>query len=522
MEVLGGLFPSEKISKSLLVSSNRFYHFVSQSVEEIVGIPSSEIDDKAKTGDMVSFLSTFKESMGDLRNLTAVQIREMIFETVNSIPKGFITSSERQDTITSIENEMSLPSKTLDALLYFDIDSEKILVKREGVEPAKLIRYFNFDTIETILCFSLNLQIKIKKMPGYIAKNLIYVSKKNYVFTDITLEEGGYKITIESPLELFSDKGGWGRNISNVATYILRSVLREKIAFHLTAHVEPRNRVAVFILQSNDLPLLPSFRKDDDEEEYRPEIDSKIENQFQKTWRNFQGWKAVAEPDALIIGKKMYVPDFLLERGKKRVYLEIVGFYTMKYIEKKKRQMQELEKLKVPIIYLIDESLKNHFIALSEIKKIYYTKINVPSSDIVKVLEAHYSDFEERFPVFLSEMEEICKEINDTRDLMETPAIQIKIKAYSSEETNKIIERPEVKKLLKLYSINFLKSYGLIGKDTIDKVANYLSEIKSISLSSLKTQFPNYKEALISISQHLGYKVKWKSIEEIEIVSPKS
>ncbi|MEE9410757.1 MAG: DUF790 family protein, partial [Candidatus Heimdallarchaeota archaeon] len=236
----------------------------------------------------------------------------------------------------------------------------------------------------------------------------------------------------------------------------------------------------------------------------------------------FQGWKAVAEPDALIIGKKMYVPDFLLERGKKSVYLEIVGFYTMKYIEKKKRQMQELEKLKVPIIYLIDESLKNHFIALSEIKKIYYTKINVPSSDIVKVLEAHYSDFEERFPVFLSEMEEICKEINETGDLMETPAIQIKIKAYSSEETNKIIERPEVKKLLKLYSINFLKSYGLIGKDTIDKVANYLSEIKSISLSSLKTQFPNYKEALISISQHLGYKVKWKSIEEIEIVSPKS
>ena len=422
-DILGGLFPSEKISKSLLVSAIRNYNFSSSNIEEILGFSKQDQKEQPKTGNMESFLSSVEDRNKNLRNLTAEEIRVRVFEEVNKLTKGFTTSSKRKTLIKGIEKELNIPSNSLDSLLYFDLDSEKILLKSDDLDPIQLIRYFNFDTIETILCFSVDLQMKVKQMPGYLAKNLIYISKKNYVFTDITLEEEGYKISIEPTLELFIDKSGWGKNIANVATYILRSVLRDKIAFYLRASVEPRNRIAAFTLQSSDLPLLPTFRKDDDEQ-FRPEIDSKIEGQFQKTWRRFQGWKAQAEPEAIIVGKKMYVPDFLLERGDKRIYLEIVGFYTMKYIQKKRRQMQELEKLGVPIIYLIDESLKDHFIDLSDIKKVFYTGIQVPSSNIIRILESNYSDFEERIPGFRKSAEEICKSMDETQDLIENDALR--------------------------------------------------------------------------------------------------
>jgi len=518
-EVLGGLFPSEKIAKSLLVSAIRHYSFSSRNIEEILGFSKKNQKEKLKTGDMASFMSSVEDKNKALRNLTAEEIRVRVFEEVNKLTKGFSTSTERKNLTKEIEKKLNIPQNSLDSLLYFDLDSEKILTKSDELDPIQLIRYFNFDTIETILCFSLDLQMKVKKMPGYLAKNLIYISKKNYVFTDITLEEEGYRITIESPIELFSDKGGWGKNIANVATYILRSVLRDKIAFYLRASVKPRNRIAAFTIQSSDLPLLPTFKKDDDEQ-FRPEIDSKIEGQFQKTWRRFQGWKAQAEPEAIIVGKKMYVPDFLLERGDKSIYLEIVGFYTMKYIQKKRRQMQELEKLGVPIIYLIDESLKNHFIELSDIKKIFYTGTQVPSSNIIRILESNYSDFDERIPGFIKSVEEICRSMDDTQDLMEIKILQDRLEAYSSDEVVKILGLKEVIEVLKSHSISFLSSFGLAKESVIEEINTKLSKISTVPLSALKVDFPKYKEALIPICQHLGYKVKWKSIEEIEIVSP--
>ena len=518
-DVLGGLFPSEKIAKSLIVSASRNYNFSSRSIGEILGISKQTQKEKSITGDMVSFLSSVSENNKELRNLTAEVIRERVFDEVNKHTKGFVSTSDRNNLARKIEKEIELPPNSLDSLLYFDLDSEKSLVKNNELDPMQLIRNFNFDTIETILCFSLDLQMKLKKMPGYLAKNLVYISKKNYVFTEITLEKGGYKISIEPPLELFSDKSGWGKNISNVATYILRNVLREKIAFFLRASVEPRNRIANFTLQSSELPLLPSFGRDE-EEEFRPEIDSKIEGQFQKTWRRFQGWKARAEPEAIIVGKKMYVPDFLLERGDKSIYLEIVGFYTMKYIQKKRRQMQELEKLGVPIIYLIDEALKVHFIDLSEIKKVFYSGTQVPNSNIIRILEANYSDFDERISVFIQNTREICKNMGETQNMLEMKYLQERMEAYSSDEVEKILNLKEIIGILETHSISFLSSYGLVKDSVIQEIKKKLNQISTIPLSELKEEFPEYKEALIPISQHLGYKVKWKSIEEIEITSP--
>ena len=518
-EVLGGLFPSEKIAKSLVVSASRNYSFSSRSIEDILGLSKQTQKEKSRTGDMVSFLSSVDDNNKAIRNLTAEGIRERVFDEVNKNTKGFVPISNRKELSKQIEEKLKIPPNSLDSLLYFDLDSEKTLVKSNELDSIQLIRNFNFDTIETILCFSLDLQMKVKKLPGYLAKNLVYISKKNYVFTEITLEEGGYKITIEPPLELFTDKGGWGKNISNVATYILRNVLREKIAFYLRASVEPRNRIAAFTLQSSELPLLPSFGRDE-EEEFRPEIDSKIEGQFQKTWRRFQGWKARAEPEAIIVGKRMYVPDFLLERSDKSIYLEIVGFYTMKYVQKKRRQMQELEKLGVPIIYLIDESLRDHFIDLSEIKKVFYSGTQVPNSNIIRILEANYSDFNERVSAFLKKTKEICKSMDETKSMMEIRTLQDKLEAYSSDEVEKILGLKEIIGILKTHAISFLSSYGLVKDSVIQEIEEMLNQISTIPLSELKEEFPEYKEALIPISQHLGFKVKWKSIEEIEIISP--
>ncbi|MHA1953112.1 MAG: DUF790 family protein [Candidatus Heimdallarchaeaceae archaeon] len=515
-EILWSLFPSEKIAKSLLVSASRYYSFFSQTTDDIFGETKKETKD-SKSEDIASFLSSSGTARTELQDLTPAQIRARIFEIVNRNAKGFVALSERDETLQLLERELAIPRNNIDSLMFLDIESEKILQKNESVETHRLISYFNLDAIETTLCFSISFNILLKKLPGYLGKNLIFISKKNYVFSDISLDEDGYSISIEQPLELFRENGGWGKNIANVAMYIIRAALRDKIGFQLQAIVKPRNRKALYLLKSDNLPLLPTF-KADDEDSFKPEIDSKVEEKFLRTWKNFHGWKAIPEPEAIIIGKKMYVPDFLLERSGKSIFLEIVGFYTLKYIQKKKNQMKELAKQDMPIIYLVDEELKTHFADVRDVNILYYSSAQIPNNTLLKLLEENFSDFEERFPIFVKEIELISNEIVDQSSIFSLQDIQRRLKAYSPEETTKILQTPDIEDILKQKSIKFISSFGLVTDEIIKNVEEFLKENQKIPLDTLKEQFPEIKEALISVCQSIGCSVRWKSIDEVEIV----
>ena len=516
-DIVEDLFPSYKIIKSLNVSSTRFYYYYSKSTDEIIEVRKTK--EPKKTGvDITSFIADSVSNKNAISSMTPAQFRSKVYENVTKKQNSFVTNELRDEIVSKIEKELGIPAFSLDKLLYRDIDSERVLLKNENVDPLQLIKYFNYDTIETILCFSIDFQMRIKKLPGYLAKKVIYLSKKNYVFTDIILEEDGYKITIHPPLELHTEQGGWGKNIANVATYILRVLLREEIAFQINAIVKPRNRKAKFSLKSSELPLLPTFKADEDDGiKFRPEIDSKVENQFLKTWRNYHGWKATPEPEAIIIGKKMYVPDFLLQRGEKTLYLEIVGFYTTKYILKKKKQMEELDKVDIHIIYVIDENLKPHFTEKRKINHIFYTGTRIPNNELSQLLEQHYSDFEERLPVFQAIITEVGRELDKSKKSITLNDLVTRFNAYSTDETTKILSSSEVDKIFKEFNLKFLTSYGLVHSEVFETVRKHMKSIGKSSLLALKDQFPDFKEALLAICQHIGCTVKWKSIDEVEI-----
>ncbi len=521
LKSLEGLFITEKISKALLTSLNRYYQFQSQTINEIVGL-EVKVGTESKEGsaDIAKFLTQAGDINKEISKMSAAQIRSVVFKIVNRNNRGYVKSSEREEIIKRIEKNLKIPKNSLDRLLYHDVDSERKLIKREVAETTKVIGWYNYDAIETTLAYALDLQIKTPKLPGYIAKNVVYVSKKNCVFTEIALEGDGYVLTIIPPLEMFKEKGGWGKNISNVAMYIIRNLLKEKIEFQLQAIIMPRKRKAVFALNSEGLPVLPTFRTEDDET-IKPEIDSKIEDRFLKTWKNYQGWKAQPEPDALIIGKKMYIPDFLLERSGKNIYVEIVGFYTSKYIQKKKSQMKELSTLNMPILYLVDQNILSNFTDLRDVILLPYTGTIVPSSEIVKILESDYSDFEERLPQFTKIIEEIVSDLNEKKSLVTLQQLEEKLQAYSAKEVIRVLAEVEIKQLIQKNSIVFISSFGLASENIITEVETYLKKVKRVLLSTLKEEFPSYKEAAIAISQHIGCRIHWKSIEVVEIIAPR-
>ncbi|MHA1401377.1 MAG: DUF790 family protein, partial [Candidatus Heimdallarchaeaceae archaeon] len=374
---LDNIFLSEKIARALVTSASRFYLFQSQYLKSFVNDDEGTIQEKKKEQftDIQSFLNAKqKKEQKNTLPLTPSQLRERVFDLINQhYPQGFVSHDKRKEALERIEKELKIPQNKLEDMLYCDIESEKILTKKEEVEvdSHKLIQFYNYDVIETALSHSQTIILKLSDLPGFLAKKIVYVSKANYVWTEIQSDDpsDSYIVTIEPPLEVFQDSTTWGKNLANVALFILRMAIKEKYKLSIQAIVQPRKRKAVFLLDTQLAPPLPTFRVEESEEtEKEAEIDSNVEKVFMSAWKkDMQGWKAEAEPETIFLGKKLFVPDFILTRGTKKIYLEIVGYYTTKYIQKKKKKMLEMKKVGLPIIYLVDEQLQSYFVDMLEI-----------------------------------------------------------------------------------------------------------------------------------------------------------
>ena len=69
-------------------------------------------------------------------------------------------------------------------------------------------------------------------------------------------------------------------------------------------------------------------------------FDSTVEEKFAiKFQQSRTGWTLIREPDPIILDNdKAFIPDFMFERYGRRIYLEIVGFWTTGIYRAKDRQ----------------------------------------------------------------------------------------------------------------------------------------------------------------------------------------
>ena len=67
------------------------------------------------------------------------------------------------------------------------------------------------------------------------------------------------------------------------------------------------------------------------------DYDSNVEEKFAARFRQFgSGWKLIREPGPFIVSNgKALIPDFAFEKYNRKVYLEIIGFWTKEYLSRK-------------------------------------------------------------------------------------------------------------------------------------------------------------------------------------------
>ena len=138
-------------------------------------------------------------------------------------------------------------------------------------------------------------------------------------------------------------------------------------------------------------------------------FDSSIEQSFSEAFvalassQGADGWQLEREPEPLLLNsssgemttQSIFIPDFALTRGTRRIYVEILGFWTPSYRERKIARLQQL-KGRDDLVLAIPVEARAAFAALARDFPIVEYDGQLSATELLQVLRNRYDDFEER------------------------------------------------------------------------------------------------------------------------------
>ena len=314
--------------------------------------------------------------------------RMAVFEEASK--RRVATALQREQLLAEMSEKMNLTSKELEDSLFKDLEDEQVLSNFNLVEAELLIKAYNLSLAQTALFKSVNMEFTSSGNWKRIFRDikrfgLMYTVERK---TDGT---GEYSVNLDGPLSLFKMTERYGTSLAKLLptivsgeTWSFRAELIERKQNNRILHFEETSAGA------------PSFARLFAEWE-EPKFDSSVEERFASKFNSLDsGWTLRREPEPLNAGRHVLIPDFSFEKYGMKLYLEIVGFWTNEYLERKLSKLSSLAS-DVNIIVAVNETLRCSESKLSSVNAallLTYSR-DVPLEPIVSHLKSLEQQVEE-------------------------------------------------------------------------------------------------------------------------------
>ena len=398
-------------------------------------------------------------------------------------------SMSRAQIIQISAEKAGVTSDQLENSLWSDLDENLILKNIEDIKPQDLLKQYNLSQTQTLLFKSQWLEFTVSNNWKNIFREikrlgLIYIVEKN----------SETHVRVEGPLSLLRMVDRYG-----TATAKLIPVIVTSKEWRITADIlgkSDKRKIYRFELSSkNAKDLFPLV-----EYKNEPQYDSEVERRFANNFNALDsGWVVKREPEPLIAGSRVLIPDFGFEKNGLKVFLEIVGFWTPEYLESKIQKIKSLES--VDLIIAVDENL-----ACSKMKDIEKDIILFRGNIDAKNVYRQLRNREDK--TLDSQIEKVMKNgLNLKGDIIKIKDIASSI-GVSVEATRKAVEKMNIDN-------NYFKAADIfIDKDKMKTIKDKIDSLKEPTFSKVQKIFEEegLEETSILIGA-LGYEVKWQGLD---------
>ncbi len=510
--------------------------------------------------------------------------RETVFETCGGMA---LSPAERKEALQKAAKKLSISEKELDKALWADLEENQIVKSFIPLSPAELLKQYNISLTQTLLFRAIDLDIWIKgdfqKILWKILRLGLMYSLEDSEEEKVKVDDRNIKIDnrkinrekeklienstefeavhlhLDGPASLFRISERYGNSFAKIFPALLRSKGWKLKAGILHKSYQGK-RILEFTLDDSAkaFKLMPEtmmysevvsseLRIEEEKEEYetgkeaRKEIgkeigieeidaeeaayDSSLEQMFGSL--SLGSWKVKREPTILKARKFAFVPDFSLQREGIKVYLEIIGFWTPEYLEKK---VEKLKQVKEPVILLIDRKLKCSEKDFPSQEVIFFDK-KIPANEVMKILRKYeqkkisedLSKLEEMdFPISgeLVSLEKLAADKGILPDALKEVVADRLSKARGLEQAGELEETEELQKageLQKYQDYVLLESY-LIHRQLLEKIDRELEIPGAVkTYADAVKVFESFgldRSLYYPVLDNLGYKVIWTGLSE--------
>ncbi|MEA2572757.1 MAG: hypothetical protein QOH93_55, partial [Chloroflexia bacterium] len=176
-----------------------------------------------------------------------------------------------------------------------------------------------------------------------------------------------------------------------------------------------------------------------DAEAIEPTFDSLVEASLYRGFRSLEkqghthGWLIRREPDPLLAPGVVLIPDFAFERAGTRVYMEVAGFWSPSYKERKVAKLHALgvAESETALILAVPQDAASTFSGLPF--PIVPYKKDIRATDMLNLLDKQYGAREERLTTARSQFSTLQQAALD-RGLVPEREIAEALQAYSRSE----------------------------------------------------------------------------------------
>jgi predicted nuclease of restriction endonuclease-like RecB superfamily len=442
-------------------------------------------------------LSTLLDRRCQLESRTivdSVEARRSVFRIAHR--DGFPTTpAMRQKVLDQAASALGIAVEELEKSLYGDLEDELVLREFDATDPEVLLRQYNLSLTQTLLFYSTELTFTTLGNWQRIFRQIKWLG---LIYT-ITRGNGGYEVKVDGPASLFKLTRRYGTSLAKIVPLILQNR-----TWHLRANILRRTREGRLLDLELDSDKHGGLMTPLDEPKETASYDSQVELDFARRFQALDtGWTLVREPQPMPVGRQVMIPDFAFQKSGVTVYLEVAGFWTPQYLEKKIKKLELVDG--VDLIVAADSNL-----ACRKLDKVgrrlnlIYYKTRIPLRPILN----HLRTLEERMVV------EQTRLLRTEPLLLQRPVVEL---SELAEELGVLLES-----LRRIVNEREIPAYTQLGDILIKDIK--LKEIQQSLENALDQDDLSVDEATrmienagvkqpTSILDALGYKIEWHGID---------
>lgn len=374
------------------------------------------------------------------------KVRMFLFE------RGYVTSKkERQRVVEYAAKFFNTTPDEIEKAMYADRDEELVLVDVRQMTPDLLIKLYNLSLLQTTIFDCLRLSFWTSSNHKEIFRRIKWLGLM-YEIHD--------SIEITGAASILKMTRRYGTSIAK----LIPSIIKAK-RWWIKAEIVDKERIYFLEIDDSFRHLFPDY---DEKVEY----DSSLEEEFARKIKAIKPEvEIIREPNVIRTGEYAFIPDFLIKKGKKEVYVEIAGFWTPEYM---KRKIEKVKKAKIPLILIAREDYALGKVELDDV--IVFSK-TIPYNKVIKKLDELLVEDEVEFK---DDIVKLNRKVELPNDYIKAGTYAIKKDLFN--KIKKEIEALNPERLVD--TIPILEKYGL----TYDVLEAFGYKVKWVGLSEEESE----------------------------------